>query len=151
MQLQRASTMPGCAPVAYKFSSTVKTTTVYQGITWTGLIYSRDAFASDCWRLPIRALFKRLPAAIASARTRCRRSSNQPMLMAPAEAWVCREARRTRQSPKAKTEAVKDPPELESSQKCSLRNKACVETRSTNRSPKCASSSWQEMLVKVGI
>ena len=61
-----------------------------------------------------------------------------------------REARSGRQSPKAKTEAVKDfeawspklPPNLNRSQKCSSRTEAsvgCVETGSANRSPKCAS------------
>ena len=78
----------------------------------------------------------------------------QPMLMAPAEAY--REARSTRQSPKAKIKAVKDfeawspkfPPNLNRSPKRLSRTKASVEARSANR-PKCASK--LEALVEVGI
>ena len=76
------------------------------------------------------------------------------MLMAPVEAY--REAQSTRQSPKAKTEAVEDfeasspkfPPILKRSQKCLLKTKASVEAGRANR-PKCALK--LEALIEVGI
>ena len=76
------------------------------------------------------------------------------MLMAPAEAYM--EARSTRQSPKAKTQAVEDfeasgpqfPQKLNQSPKCLSGTKASVEAQSANRQ-KCQSK--LEALIKVGI
>ena len=82
-----------------KFNITVAT--VYQGITTAEL-----PGQGGCWRLPVHARFRRPPETSAGACPLCLRRLNQPMLMAPSEAR--REARSTRESLNAKTEAVED-------------------------------------------
>ena len=80
-----------------------------------------------CKRFPVHARIRRPPAASAGARPRCQRRPDQPKLLVTAEAH--REAKSTRQSPKAKPEAVEnlDPSDLNCSPKCSLSTKASVE------------------------
>ena len=152
MLLQRTSPVPRCSACCLQTSALLQPQYIYQGIT--GFIDSRAArtrlLLEVARQRPVQALALRQ----CRARPRCRRRPNQPMLMAPAEAH--REARSTRQSPTAKTEAFEDLearspkflPHLNRSPKCSSRTtgKASVEARSANQIPKCASP---EALVEV--
>ena len=139
MLLQRTSPVPRCSACCLQTSALLQPQYIYQGIT--GFIDSRAART----RLLLEVARQRPVQALALRQ--CRRRPNQPMLMAPAEAH--REARSTRQSPTAKTEAFEDLdarspkflPHLNRSPKCSSRTtgKASVEARSANQIPKCAS------------
>ena len=144
MLLQRTNLMPGSsrwAPVAYKSSTIVATVNIlrYNRIHWQQSGPDKEA--------------ARLRPVQAHARGHCRRPPAVPAPPQQADAdgmpvpKARREARSSRQSPKAKTEEVEEledrsqkfPQDLNGSSKCSSRTGANTEASSANRSAKCAS------------
>ena len=145
---------PAAVPAAFRFSSTIKTTTVYQQQSCPG-----KAAGGGCQSAPCSGASLLLACAsllLACASQRCQRRPDQAMLMASTQAR--REALCTRQSSKDKTEAVDDLGAQsqkflmnlnQSHQKCLTGTKASVEIWSMNRSQNCALK--PEALVELGI